>query len=182
MASDTPCVDPTMHFRHGDQNFLTRHPPYEWKPSRISIKPPRTLTNDFGGLFRSDPALLARVLHGGVEVPRFWSFLLTLCTRRSPNMELNPIVLARSSILCRKTFPNQGGVRTKGRLKELGNRVAIPVRRLACALRPASSCKGIAVSWRNFGQESSSFAGRDFRAKPACGSVPWRKLRESGRL
>src|SRR5215472_8226821 len=66
-----------------------------------------------------------------VGLPRFWAFLLTLCTRRSPNMELNPIVLARSSILCRKIFPNQGGVRTKGPLKELGNRVAIPVRRLA---------------------------------------------------
>ena len=74
-------------------------------------------------------------------------------------MELNLIVLARSSILCRKIFPNQGGGANKGPLKDLGNPVAIPVRRLACALRPAWSCKGIAVLCRNLGQDSSSLRG-----------------------
>ena len=47
---------------------------------------------------------------------KIWASLLTLCTRRLPNMELNLIVLARSPILCRKIFPSQRQLRrTKGR-------------------------------------------------------------------
>jgi hypothetical protein len=61
-ASNTLCIDPTMHLRRGYQNFLPRDSAYERKP-RIAIESARTLMDNLGGLFRSEPAFLARVLH-----------------------------------------------------------------------------------------------------------------------
>ena len=70
-ASNTLCIDPTMHLRRGYQNFLPRDSAYERKP-RIAIESARTLMDNLGGLFRSEPAFLARVLHpleGGRRFP-----------------------------------------------------------------------------------------------------------------